>query len=68
MTSQLEITGNNRIGHTAGGVSEKEDDSETLTANVEMEKRCLEEDQMTGEEIRKTAMETLPQTQTKRSK
>ena len=44
-------------------INEKEEASETLAADVEMEKRRLEEDQMAGEEIRKRAMETLSQTQ-----
>ena len=46
----------------------KEEASETLAADVEMEKQHLEEDQMAGEEIRKRAMETLSQTQHRNSK
>ena len=49
-------------------INEKEEASETLAADVEMEKRRLEEDQMAGEEIRKRAMETLSQTQQRNSK
>ena len=49
-------------------ISEKEEACETLAADVEMEKRRLEEDQTAGEEIRKRAMETLSETQKWNSK
>ena len=50
-------------------ISEQEEASETLAADtVERKKRCLEEDQMAGQEMRKRAMETLSETQKRNPK
>ncbi|CAB3992425.1 Hypothetical predicted protein [Paramuricea clavata] len=50
-------------------ISEKEEASETLAADMgEREKRRLEDDQMAGQEMQKRAMGTLSETQKRNTK